>query len=595
VNIKSSYLKRSTDFKTEAQTQKQRYNRFSYVRLLLFVAAFALAFLVWSASPLLGILFILLFLIGFYRFILWHQAILKNSKHLKELSRINQLEAGVLDHEYYAFDNGSEFVDPDHSYSFDLDIFGDYSFFQYANRCSTAIGRRRLAEYLQNGAGMETIKKRQKAVAELKDRLDWRQDFQALGREVKDDLLHLKALTRWLSAPAFVQNNKWLRIALWFVPLWMLAGLLLFIFYLPWQVLLFFLILPAIIIQRTLKQVNETHEQTAHAEKILARYAVLCGHIEPETFQSDKLKNLKAIFGNGDTLASKKIKRLSYIIAQLNVRFNMFAVFLNIGGLWDLHWVYRLEKWKAEQNEQLPQWFDALSEFEALSSLGNMYYNNPGWVFPHIHEQTEIKGEQLGHPLIPTQKSVSNDAHFPGSGHIKLVTGSNMAGKSTYLRTVGINIVLANAGAPVCAKQFSLPLLQVYTSMRTQDALHESTSSFFAELKRLKFIIEAVEEKQNIFFLLDEILKGTNSNDRHTGSKALIRQLIKSEGTGVIATHDLELGKLEATSGGAIENLCMEVEIKDGELFFDYKIKKGVSVSFNATLLMKNMGIKVEG
>ena len=168
-----------------------------------------------------------------------------------------------------------------------------------------------------------------------------------------------------------------------------------------------------------------------------------------------------------------------------------------------------------------------------------------------------------------------------------------MAGKSTFLRTVGINIVLAMIGAPVCAKSLSLPMLQVYTSMRTQDALHESTSSFYAELKRLKFIIEAVEKGENIFFLLDEILKGTNSNDRHTGSKALIEQLIKNKGSGIIATHDLELGELEAQYNGAIENLCIEVQIKQQKLFFDYKIKKGVSQSFNATLLMREMGINV--
>jgi DNA mismatch repair ATPase MutS len=169
-----------------------------------------------------------------------------------------------------------------------------------------------------------------------------------------------------------------------------------------------------------------------------------------------------------------------------------------------------------------------------------------------------------------------------------------MAGKSTFLRTAGLNIILAMSGSVVCAKEFSLPPLQVYTSMRTVDALHESTSSFYAELKRLKIIIEAVDAEQNIFFILDEILKGTNSTDRHTGSKALIQQFINSKGSGLIATHDLELGSMEANSAGAIENLCMEVEVQDGKLKFDYTIKKGVSQSFNATLLMKQMGIRIK-
>lgn len=326
---------------------------------------------------------------------------------------------------------------------------------------------------------------------------------------------------------------------------------------------------------------------------MLAAYARLIQHIEAENFSTEKLQQLKAGFVTSNIPASNAIDRLSYIISQLNVRYNAFAIILNLIGLWDLQWVYRLEKWKAAQRENLPRWFDALAEFETLASLGNLAFNNPDWVFPTLHDDTILVAEELGHPLINRKKRVTNDLTAPTQGHIKLVTGSNMAGKSTFLRTVGLNIVLAMTGAPACAKRLELPLLQVYTSMRTQDALHESTSSFYAELKRLKFIIEAVERGDNVFFLLDEILKGTNSNDRHLGSKALIRQLIESKGGGIIATHDLELGQLETQYGGAIENLRIEVEIKNDELYFDYKLKKGVSESFNATVLMQKMGIKV--
>jgi DNA mismatch repair ATPase MutS len=312
---------------------------------------------------------------------------------------------------------------------------------------------------------------------------------------------------------------------------------------------------------------------------------------------------MQAVFGASDVTASKRISRLSYIIGQLNVRYNAFAILLNISALWDLQWVYQLEKWKKQEKDHLPGWFEALATFEALCSYANLNYNNPSWSFPDVGNKNSVDAEALGHPLIHESERICNDINIPLNGHIKLVTGSNMAGKSTFLRTVGLNIILALSGAPVCAKRLSLPHLIVYTSMRTQDALHESTSSFYAELKRLKFIIEAVEEqagiaedskeKQHVFFLLDEILKGTNSVDRHTGSKALIRQLIESKGSGIIATHDLELGKLEESYGGHVENLCIEVEIKDGKLYFDYKLKKGVSESFNATLLMQNMGIKI--
>jgi DNA mismatch repair ATPase MutS len=222
-------------------------------------------------------------------------------------------------------------------------------------------------------------------------------------------------------------------------------------------------------------------------------------------------------------------------------------------------------------------------------------------VLPEWNDRAELAVKNMGHPLLNRDVRVGNDLSLPTRGHIKLITGSNMAGKSTFLRTIGLNLVMAQAGAPVCAESMTFPTLQVYTSMRTQDALHESTSSFFAELKRLKVIIEAVDaanqvghDQLPVFFLLDEILKGTNSVDRHTGSAALIRQLIRQRGGGLIATHDLELGRLEAEANGAIENLRIEVEIRDGQLDFDYKLKKGVSESFNATLLMKRMGIRIE-
>ncbi|MDX1665785.1 MAG: hypothetical protein R3350_01075, partial [Saprospiraceae bacterium] len=292
--------------------------------------------------------------------------------------------------------------------------------------------------------------------------------------------------------------------------------------------------------------------------------------------------------------ASQAIERLSYIISQLNVRYNAFAILLNVFALWDLNWTFRLEKWRNDYGDQLPSWFEALAEFEAMSCMANSAFNNPEWIFPQVYDQGVLHIEQMGHPLIARDRRVCNDLHMPTNGHIKLITGSNMAGKSTFLRTAGINMVLALAGGPVCARVLRMPPLQVYTSMRTQDALHENTSSFFAELKRLKFILEAVEAGKNVFFLLDEILKGTNSRDRHTGSEALIRQLIRFRGAGLIATHDLELGKLEGESEGRVENLCLEVQVVDGQLHFDYRIKKGVSKSFNATLLMKNMGIQID-
>ncbi|PHN07391.1 MutS-related protein [Flavilitoribacter nigricans] len=596
------YEKRRLEFEKEAGQLKARYDRLSLVRLALFIGAILLTIFLWSLAWWWGILFIAAFIAGFYRFVLWHQRIQEEAQHLESLARINGYEGDAVQHKYQVFPTGKAFLSMDHPYALDLDIFGEYSFFQYTCRANTAIGQARLADYLLEPLiDGNAIRARQEAILELRDSLDWRQHFQAYGANAQDDPEHLHLLQQWLEDPPFVMNNRWLRLALYLAPVWFAIGIALWWTVLPWQIMLVFLIPPALVIRKTIEQVNFTHRRTTHAGETLAVYGKLIRQIERHTFQSPLLRALHDRLGREEQPASKHIERLAYIISQLNVRFNVFAIFLNIIGLWDLQWVYRLEKWKAGLQHSLPEWFVVLSEIEALSSFGNVWYNNPVWILPEWNEEARLAVQNIGHPLLDRNVRVGNDLRMPTRGHIKLITGSNMAGKSTFLRTIGLNLVMAQAGAPVCAEAMEFPTLQVYTSMRTQDALHESTSSFFAELKRLKVIIEAVDaanqpdnEQLPVFFLLDEILKGTNSVDRHTGSAALIRQLIRQRGGGLIATHDLELGGLEAEAGGAIENLRIEVEIKDGQLDFDYKLKKGVSESFNATLLMKRMGIRID-
>lgn len=587
------YKKRQNDFAATAADLKQKYIRFSIVRLVIFFLGAGVFTFLWSQGWI-AALFLFIFLASFARFVYWHQAIQRDQIHHENLAKVNQNEIDYLNYTYQQFDSGEQFMDTQHPNSIDMDLFGDYSFFQYCNRSNTSIGKRCLANWLSHPATIDEIALRQASTQELKDRLDWRQNFQALGMSTEDSEDHLKALSKWLGMPPFVSNVGWLKLAMYIAPLLGVGGVILWLFYLPWQLAILCYVPAAIILKITLEKVNATHVQTDKAEKILAHYARLIQHIEGEQFSSKKLDKLQSVFFVGNENASKSVKKLSYIIQQLNVRNNPFAIILNVFTLWDLHWVNRLEKWQAVQKDNLPKWFDALQEIEAILSFATLYYNNPKWTFPKVQDKNELVAQQMGHPLINRKERVCNDLQMPTEAHLKLITGSNMAGKSTFLRTAGLNIILAMSGSAVCAEKFELPPLQVYSSMRTVDALHESTSSFYAELKRLKVIIEAVDAEQNIFFILDEILKGTNSTDRHTGSKALIQQFINSKGSGLIATHDLELGSMEAESAGAIENLCMEVEVQDGKLKFDYTIKKGVSQSFNATLLMKQMGIRIK-
>ncbi|MEZ4952129.1 MAG: hypothetical protein R2825_00975 [Saprospiraceae bacterium] len=600
--ISELYQQRQRQFSQEAQVLRKKYDRFSMVRLAVFFGSVAIGIFLGTVHWLALSVFILLFLGGFYRLMKWHTQMLTDAKHLERLAEINAEEDKALQHEYSVFPDGEIYLNVDHPNALDLDLFGDYSFFQYCCRATTVIGRDRLAAYLTEPAPIAEINNRQKAITELKNMLDWRQHFRAYGNEVKDDPKHLKMLNDWLRDEDIVLGNQWLKVAYLLAPVWFFICVLIWIFFVPWQVfLLIWLIPPGLILSKTKEKIDRIHLRTTYAGDMLFRYAGLLQHIEGQDFIAKKIAALKSPLVPDGRPASSHIQQLSYIISQLNVRYNFFAIFLNLIMLWDLRWVFRLEKWKAQQRGNLPIWFEALCEFETLSSFANLWYNNPDWVMPTVKESGKLEAKELGHPLIHAKGRICNDLSLPIHGHIKLITGSNMAGKSTFLRTVGINIVLAQTGGPVCAQRLELPPMRVYSSMRTVDALHESTSSFYAELKRLKVIIEAVKSAGAlgstdlpVFFLLDEILKGTNSVDRHTGSKALIQQLIHLQGGGLIATHDLELGILEATSDGAIENLCMEVEVKNGELYFDYKLKKGVSKSFNATLLMRRMGIDVE-
>lgn len=592
------FEQRAKDFSQQAAYFQERYNRLSFVRLALFLGAAAFMFYLFGTHIGLAFGFIFLFILFFYRFMLWHQSFADNAKHNLVLKGINENEARAASHDFQAFGDGTNYQNSSHPNSYDLDMFGPHSFFQYTNRCASALGRQRLAEYLNEIVKPELIQKRQQAITELMPLLDWRQNFQAQGQNTADELKHLEWLQRWLETPNPIKNHRFFWILAWVMPAWIGLGLFLYLFYIPWQAAILFLIPPALILQRTTIKVNQIHNYTSAAAEILSTYSKLIQHIEDHKFEAELLKDIQSKF-IGSKLASKEIKQLAYQISQLNVRYNAFAIILNIIMLWDIRWTYRLEQWKLRQQDRLPSWFDSLKEMEALQSFAATYYLNKDWTFPQLSLEPELEAEEIGHPLIDPRIRITNDLSMPTQGHIKLITGSNMAGKSTFLRTIGLNIVLAMAGAPVCAKKLKLPWVQVYSSMRTTDALSESTSSFYAELKRLKFIIEAVEHRKDqktgphIFFLLDEILKGTNSNDRHTGSRALINQLIEFEGAGLIATHDLDLGKMESEVDGTIENWRMEVEIENGELAFDYKLKRGITQSFNASILMRNMGILI--
>jgi DNA mismatch repair ATPase MutS len=269
----------------------------------------------------------------------------------------------------------------------------------------------------------------------------------------------------------------------------------------------------------------------------------------------------------------------------------MMNLVVNTTVMFDLQCVYRLEKWKAENASSLEQWLNVVNEVEVLVSIGTFSYNNGKFVFPTLNADRRLNGVELGHPMIQEEERIVNDIRLDSDQSIMIITGANMAGKSTFLRTLGVNVILSLTGAPVCAKEFDCPLVEIRSGMRTADSLKDHQSYFFAELNRLKSIVDELRTGKHLLVLLDEILKGTNSTDKQAGSIALVKQLIQYPSLVLIATHDLVLGELEKQYPQQIHNYCFEPSIVDDQLSFDYKLKRGIAEKMNATFLMKKMGI----
>jgi DNA mismatch repair ATPase MutS len=589
-SILEKYLAEANHLEARVSEFTKAYSRISWLRLFWIVASAITIYYLFNAHILAGIVGIIIAISLFLILVTRHLNVAAQKSFFEKLQSVNQTEIDYFHGNFTLAKNGINFLREDHPYALDLDLFGPKSLFHYCNRTQTDTGAAKLADALSHPTDHATISSRQFAAGELSEQFQWRQSFLAKTKTKQSNFRDFELIRKWATSPNLFSHRKWLNIMRFIVPIITIILMVVVVLYLPLSSIIFVLMIPGYFLMKHAKQVSQIQTETEHSFSLLLDYADLIKHIELHSFKTESLQKLQKKFQNDHIDASSAIKQLSYYIRQLNVRLNPFAILLNIFGMWDFHWVFALEKWKEKHKNDLDNWIEALGEMDFLISIANITYNHPDWNFPTIIEDETIEAIQIGHPLIFNKKVIKNYVRMPLRSKIRLITGSNMAGKSTFLRSMGINMVLAYAGFPVLAKSFKLPIMHVFTSMRTKDNIHESTSSFYAELKRLRAAIESVKKNQSTFFLLDEILKGTNSVDRHTGSRALIKQLLKLDGTGIIATHDLELAILEEETNGKMENWCFDVEIVEGELNFDYLIKRGVCSSFNATHLMREMG-----
>jgi DNA mismatch repair ATPase MutS len=590
------YGSRIENIETEIASIRRRNDWYSGIRLLSFAAAIFLLVRLLPVNLYLALGSAVAALSMLLYFVNRSARLSARKKLLEELLSINRAELNALKWDFSEFHPGETFKDSEHAYSSDLDIFGKGSLFQYLNRTSLTRGRECLAAWLTRPAGPEVIAERQQAVDDLGRKLDWRQEFYARGRLSKETAQDYADLLTWLSTPPMILGNRTYGILLTLLPFLSLTSLAMISWLIPWNIPVTFVLIQLGIVGWNLRLINHHHNQVSRKFDLLVKYSELIRLIESEKFESVRLEALQEELRSDGRTAGQKLRSLARIVIDFDRRLNMImGIVLNGLLMWDLQCIRRLEKWKQNSARELPGWFSVLGEFEALNSLAAYRFNVPETVFPVPDpEGPIIQAESLGHPLIPPGENISNDIRIESFGQFLLITGSNMAGKSTFLRTVGVNLVLAAAGSAVMAHSMRFRPVTIITSMRVSDSLSSRESTFYAELKRLRKIIEIHNRGQQAMVLLDEILKGTNSRDKHFGSEMFIRQLIDLNSAGLIATHDLELSKMEAEYPLQIGNYCFEVQIEKQEFIYDYKLRKGVCQTMNATELMKKMGISID-
>ncbi|MBD1427275.1 MutS-related protein [Sphingobacterium arenae] len=598
--IYNKYQERIQRTKEEIQGLHKSINKNSFARLFVIIGGGALLFYLVQKENLLFLLLAVLTIVFLFAFLIRRQSKLEKQRAEAEaFLKVNENEITLRDTRRTLYNEGANFEDDRHPYTSDLDIFGQFSLFSLLNRCATTLGIAKLADWLQRAATKQEIEERQRAIAEIAEDLDWSQNLQSrLLFNVHQKIEVKTFLLRYFEGSSLAFGNAFMRFYVPAAPFILLIGLLFSLFVTPiWTGLLLLGLIHLFWTLGLAGKVGLFSSRIDKVGKILAAYAEGLTLVERKAFAESENKRLQQQLGIEGKPLSGAFRELSKLINNLDARNNMLmGAILNIILLWDFKYVMKIVHWKSKYEADILEAFDVIAEFEALNSLAILKRNHPSWTIPELLGSTtddSVLAVEIAHPLIPVAQSVAND-YCNAHHQIALITGSNMAGKSTFLRTIGINSVLAYAGAVTCAATFKLPIYNLISYMRIRDSLNESTSTFKAELDRMKFILDTVKQDKDSFFLIDEMLRGTNSVDKYLGSRAIIRKLIAMKGKGMVATHDLQLASLEEENVGKVQNYHFDIRVEEGEMLFDYKLKHGRCTIFNASLLLKGIGIDVE-
>ncbi|MDQ3277353.1 MAG: MutS family DNA mismatch repair protein [Bacteroidota bacterium] len=590
----NSYQKELEKYRAALARLEKRRSQLGWLRLAVFVITVIAAYQFFTTAGLWGLvptvlgIGILLYLVTLD---VANHALIRNTK---TLIRVNEEELQVLAHRYFDREDGSRFTPQEHPYANDLDIFGKASIYQWLSRCYTEQGKTALANNLLQPVPLEKILHRQAAVKELATNLSWRQQWQAYAMQTAVTLAAQQKMEIWLQEEEEqFTSPAWNVIIPVYSLLTIASAIAAILDYIPGAVFSMLFLLYLVISQLLSRKTILTYVHLGGIVKEASTLQALINWLEGLRVEAVHVKMLQQEIKSNTGFAGNELNQLKRILDRFDIRNNIVGLlFFNSFLLWDVRQMRALNTWRRRNKDVVQKWFAAIAEMEVLHSISTLQFNQSLWCFPTFTEQHfTFDGKQVGHPLIPESSRVNNDFNMQGVAKVGLITGSNMAGKSTFLRSLGVNIVLAQVGAPVCAKSFSLSPVQLLSSMRIADNLAENTSTFYAELKKLRTIIERVKRHEKVFILLDEILRGTNSYDRHTGAAALLKQLIKEKAVAVIATHDVELAGLQSDYPHSVENYHFDVEVEGEELYFDYRLKHGVCKSLNASILMKKIGI----
>ena len=590
----SAYSSLQVNFEQSWSRYQKICKAFAWLRLITFLAILLFIYLALSGEvPITGFILSGASLLALVIFIYLNAQYSRKRDHYSYLTGLCKRELKVLCYDFLEFPDGAEFADSSHAFSSDIDLFGIGSAYQYINRTVTHMGKHQLADWLSNPCpDPNEINSRQESCREVARHTDWRLRFEAGGMETEvtdspDSLL------KWINLPDIFKNHQLINS----IRAGQAAMLLIITSGIAGWINYHYIILAGLInlgvVGLYLRKINQVSLLLGKTYTTLAKYTGLFNSICDSGFSTHWIRQKIGLLSTGKGSAASEIGILRRLLQQFDSRNNILVGFLRDAlFLTDLLLVIRMEKWRVRNKENVLKWLEVLGQIDALNSLATFAFNNPGYAYPIIvHGDFSIEAQGLGHPLIPSVERVSNDFSLKGWHTLVVLTGANMAGKSTFLRTVGINHILAHTGAPVCASEYRFRPVPLITSIRTNDSLIKHESYFYAELKKLKSIIDALEQGRQVFILLDEVLKGTNSNDKLNGSIILIKKLLQLQTSGIIATHDISLGELEQEFPNHILNRCFEAEISNGQLIFDYKLKLGTAKNMTALFLMKQMNI----